>query len=106
MAKYKGIGVNETSTEFSFYAPYSKVENRWGWFKTVSEAVAAAEIDGTAGTVGRTWNNDYVYIGHASYPFVMRGGDSDDGSGAGVLATDFAGGNANGGSGFRPVLAF
>ena len=106
MAKYKGIGVNETSTEFSFYAPYSTVENRWGWFKTVSEAVAAAEIDDTAGTAGRTWNNDYVYIGHASCPFVVRGGSFDVGSDAGVLTSYITGGNAYYYNGFRPVLAF
>ena len=46
MATHKGIGVNETSTEFSFYAPYSTVKDRWGWFKTVSEAVAALQVLG------------------------------------------------------------
>ncbi len=36
MSNHKGIGVNEVSTDFSFYAPYvAKDDSKpWGWFKT------------------------------------------------------------------------
>ncbi len=106
MAKYKGIGINETSTEFSFYAPYSTVKDRWGWFKTVKEAVEASTISTTTASYGRTWNSDMVLIGHASYPFVVRGGHCSFNTSAGVLASNITSGYAHNISGFRPVLAF
>ena len=100
MTKHKGIGVNEVSTEFSFYAPYgSDSKNQtWGWFKTVQEAVAGTE------NYARTWDNDYVLIGHSAYPFAGRGGRCGDGSSAGVLGSDIAYGGANSSYGFRSVL--
>ena len=63
MAKHKGIGVNEVSTSFSFYAPYTPgTENNsqpWGWFKTAQEAVKGTQ------NYARAWDNDYVLIGHS-----------------------------------------
>ena len=100
MAKHKGIGVNEVATEFSFYAPYKPKEGSptWGWFKTAAEAVAGTQKYATS------WDNDYVLIGHANSPFVIRGGYCDYGSAAGVLYTSIAGGHANYHNGFRPVV--
>ena len=67
MAKHKGIGVNEVSTSFSFYAPYTPgTENNsqpWGWFKTAQEAVKGTQ------NYARAWDNDYVLIGHSACPF-------------------------------------
>ena len=100
MAKYKGIGVNEMATENSFYAPYSDTKDIWGWFKTVANATAGI----TSGGVATSWDGDGVYIGHAHYPFVGRGGYCDDGSGAGVLHTHVTDGVAHSGRGFRPVV--
>ena len=61
MASHKGIGVNEVSSSFSFYAPYTpSTENNsqpWGWFKTAEEATAGST------NYARTWDNDYVLIG-------------------------------------------
>ena len=102
MAKYKGIGVNEVSTEFSFYAPYGPgTENNsqpWGWFRTTQQAMAGTE------QYGRAWDNDNMLIGHSAYPFVLRGGNCDSGSGAGVLTSYIANGNAGSYYGFRSVL--
>ena len=100
MSNHKGIGVNEVSTDFSFYAPYvAKDDSKpWGWFKTVQEAVK-----GTS-NYARAWDNDFVLIGHSAYPFVIRGGDCYDGSGAGVLNSNVTGGYANYINGFRSVL--
>lgn len=102
MAKHKGIGVNEVSTSFSFYAPYTPgTENNsqpWGWFKTAQEAVKGTQ------NYARAWDNDYVLIGHSSYPFVVRGGDCNDGSVAGVLGSYITNGVAYYISGFRSVL--
>ena len=100
MAKHKGIGVNEVSTSCSFYAPYvnSSGTKTWSWFKTTEEAA-----NGTP-NYARAWDNDYVLIGHASYPFVVRGGYCDVGSGAGVLSSYVTNGNGVSYYGFRPVV--
>ena len=102
MSKHKGIGVNEVSTSFSFYAPYTPgTENNsqpWGWFKTAQEAVKGTQ------NYARAWDNDYVLIGHSAYPFVERGGVCYGGSIAGVLYSYFTYCNANYSSGFRSVL--
>lgn len=102
MAKHKGIGVNEVSTSFSFYAPYTPgTENNsqpWGWFKIAQEAVKGTQ------NYARAWDNDYVLIGHSAYPFVRRGGYCGNGSGAGVLYSIVTSGHAYGYDGFRSVL--
>ena len=102
MAKHKGIGVNEVSmTGFSFYAPFinSAETKTWGWFQTVDQA--------TAGTISyaKAWDNDYVLIGHASFPFIVRGGSCYNGSGAGVLYSYITYGHADSSNSFRPVVA-
>lgn len=103
MAKYKGIGVNETTQNFSYYAPYGTDSSNqtWGWFQTAKDTATD-----TSQSLARTWNSDYTLIGHASLPFVLRGGGCSYGSGAGVLYSDVAGGHAVSSHGFRPVLAF
>ena len=100
MAKYKGIGVNEVSTEFSFYAPFgTDTKNQtWDWFKTAQEAVKGTQ------NLARAWDNDYVLIGHSACPFVIRGGICNGGSAAGVLSSTITGGDASYLNGFRSVL--
>ena len=101
MAQYKGIGVNETTTSFSYNAPYGTSGSSWGCFQIVKET-----SENTSQEYARTWNDDYTLIGHAFVPFVMRGGACNNGAVAGVLSTNVADGYANYGDGFRPVLAF
>ena len=103
MAKYKGIGINETTQSFSYYAPYGTDSSNqtWGWFQTAKDTAT-----NTSQEYARTWNSDYTLIGHASIPFVLRGGSCDNGSDAGVLYSYITNGDAIYGSGFRPVLAF
>ena len=102
MAKHKGIGVNEVSSSFSFYAPYSpgtaNNSQPWGWFTTVAEATAGTQ------KLATTWDNDYVLIGHLAVPFVVRGGGCSNGSNAGVLCSVITDGNPNYNDGFRAVL--
>ena len=102
MAKHKGIGVNEVSSSFSFYAPYSpgtaNNSQPWGWFTTVAEATAGTQ------KLATTWDNDYVLIGHLAVPFVARGGYCDNGSIAGVLCSYIADGGPYYNDGFRAVL--
>ena len=102
MAKHKGIGVNEVSTAFSFYAPYAPgTENNsqpWGWFRTAQQAIEGKQQYGGA------WDNDNMLIGHSACPFVVRGGLCGYGSSAGVLYSNITLGSAGHGGGFRSVL--
>ena len=101
MESHKGIGVNEVTDEFSYYGAYNNgTTNRWNWFTTVDQP-ANRQV-----TYGRAWDNDYVLIGHAARPFVVRGGICGNSSGAGVSYSQITNGNADYGSSFRPVLAF
>ena len=108
MAKHKGIGVNEVATEFSFYAPYytkySETEQKtnWTYFKDPNNAAAKPGI--TKGGYATTWDNDYMIIGHAYYPFLMRGGFCNYSGNAGVLYSSVTHGVSNGSGGFRSVL--
>lgn len=98
MAKHKGIGVNEVATEFSFYAPYytkySETEQKtnWTYFKDPNNAAAKPGI--TKGGYATTWDNDYMIIGHAYYPFLMRGGFCNYSGNAGVLSSYITNGYA------------
>ena len=93
MAKVKGIGVNEVAGSHSYYGVGSN--GGYAWLLNASD---------TSTNYGRTWNNDLVRIGHASNPFVMRGGSVHAGAGAGVLSASLTHGNAYTYTGFRAVL--
>ena len=93
LAKVKGIGVNEVASSHSYYGVNSS--GNYTWLINASD---------TSTNYGRAWNNDYVLIGYASYPFVVRGGVIYDGAGAGVLSAYVTNGNAYYNSGFRAVL--
>ena len=97
MAKHKGIGVNEVAKSFSFYA-LSSTTKSWNWFLTAEDAYNGKP------EYGRAWDSDYVLIGHASCPFVFRGGSCFSGAAAGVFCSDISGGGANSTYGFRPVV--
>ena len=101
----KGIGVNETTDSFSYYAPYGTTttnpNKNWSWYQTVKDTET-----NTTTEYGRTWDSDYTLIGHACNPFVVRGGSCSYGTGAGVLSTHITYGYAVSYGGFRPALAF
>ena len=96
MANYKGIGVNEMATSFSYYGVNSS--KSWNWFTD------ATQPNSNTTTYGRSWDRDLVLIGHACVPFVARGGAYGNGANAGVLFTNLTAGNANNNNGFRPAL--
>ena len=58
----------------------------------------------TAGTGREAWNSDYSYFAGLGAPFVIRGGDLWDGSGAGSFYFHRDGGGSDYGDGFRPVV--
>ena len=97
MANHKGIGVNEVSSTFAFYAP-SGTNGSWNWFTSAANAVS-----GSAG-YGYAWDGDLTLIGHLAYPFVIRGGYCSDGSGAGVLCSNITDGYPSYLHGFRAAL--
>ena len=100
MSKHKGIGINEISTEFSFYAPLvtDTKSQLWGWFKTIQEAVKGNQNQ------AKTWDSDYLLIGHSSFAFIVRGGDCGHNSAAGLFFASSTDGKANNVHGFRSVL--
>ena len=93
LAKVKGIGVNEVASSHSYYGVNSS--GSYTWLINASD---------TGWNPGRAWNNDYVLIGHAFYPFVVRGGGINSGTYAGVLYSFVTSGNADSSDGFRAVL--
>ena len=97
MANHKGIGINEVSSTFAFYAP-SGTNGNWNWFTSAANAVS-----GSAG-YWYAWDGDPILIGHLACPFVIRGGNCGDGSSAGVLYSDISVGDPGSGSGFRAAL--
>ena len=97
MANHKGIGVNEVSSTFAFYAP-SGTNGNWNWFTSASNAVS-----GSAG-YGYAWDGDLTLIGHLACPFVIRGGNCNNGGGAGVLFSRFTSGYPYHDNGFRAAL--
>ena len=88
-----GIGVSEMASSHSYYGVNSS--GSWTWLK---------EITDTSTNYGRAWNQDYTLIGHASDPFVVRGGIVSNGVGAGVLYTNITNGTAHYHNGFRVSL--
>ena len=97
MASHKGIGVNEVSSTFGFYAP-SGTNGNWNWFTSVTNAVSGN------GGYGYAWNGDAVLIGHLEFPFLARGGGTGSGSNAGILYLAAAKGNMDYYQGFRSTL--
>ena len=99
MANYKGIGVNEVASSFSYYGAYNNgTTNTWNWFTDTTQP-ANKQV-----TYGRAWDNDLVLIGHACAPFVERGGGCSHRAGAGVFYSGITSGGAYGDVGFRPVV--
>ena len=100
MKNHKGEGMYETSNNYGFYGTWTDGNGNktWNWYASMEDAEA------NRATYGRTWNNDLNLIGHASRPFVSRGGGCAYGTGAGVLSAHITYGNAYGHGGFRPVV--
>ena len=75
-----------------------------GQLGDVSREVAISKANASNGVSG-LWFDDYAVFPTATYPWVYRGGNFSNGSGAGVFGFGRAGGNAGSGNGFRVVLA-
>ena len=97
----KGIGGTETTTQFSYYAPYGSTSGKYGWFRTPKDTE-----DDITQEYGRTWDSSVFLMGYSSIPFIARGSGFNNGSNGGILYSKCSTGLANYDYGFRPVLAF
>ena len=79
MNKHKGIGINEISKIFSFFAP-SSIDGNWNWFKDVNGA-----LNGSSEYIS-SWDNDYLFLGYMDRVFIHIGGDGGDGISTGIMA--------------------
>ena len=94
LAKAKGIGINEFANSHSYYGIYYK--GNYTYLINESD---------TNSNYGRTWNNDYIIIGHGVFTFVVRGGAVYSGTPSGILRTGIATGVNGSSSSFRPVIS-
>ncbi|MDD3303602.1 MAG: hypothetical protein PHP54_01640 [Clostridia bacterium] len=94
----KGDALWETSNGHSYFGRYTAGTGEWYWLR---DTVRDSESGGQFAT---GWNSDFMLVGHASYPWFVRGGNFSYGSGAGVFASDSVHGNTHASGGFRPVL--
>ena len=86
--------------------PSSKYYDLYAFGTTYNDSSAyARRILGDATSETRGWYSDYMYFAYAEYPWFLRGGSADDGSGAGVFCADGLLGAAYGNVSFRSVLA-
>ena len=102
MAKHKGTGIYETTTDFSYFAPCGSTEDSREWFNTAKDTTSETNRE-----YGLTWNNDTVDVGHAFIPFLVRGSGNMNPTRATILGVRFTYGTEwDYLNGFRPVLAF
>lgn len=98
----KGIGVSEISDKFSFHNAYNNgTSNTWAWNKNTG---TDENPNITSGTTSTVWDSDYVLLGNATHPFVIRGGSYSSGTGAGVFYSNIGTGYGSGSNGFRSAL--
>ena len=98
----KGIGVSELSDKFSFYNAYNNgTSNTWNWYKNTG---TDENPNITSGTTTTVWDSDYVLLGNASHPFVLRGGYYANGTSAGVFYSNISLGGGHNYYGFRSAL--
>ncbi len=93
LAEKKGIGMNEVGESWSYRGLVVGTGIVW-----------KVKPEDTAKTYGKAWNSDYVLIGGAAVPFLIRGGDCSYEAGAGVLISNVNNGSASHNIGFRPTL--
>lgn len=98
----KGIGVSEISDKFSFYNAYNNgTSNTWTWYKNTG---TDENPNLTSEYTTTVWDSDYVLLGNASNPFVVRGGTYHGGTVAGVFSSSIYLGNGYSSFGFRSAL--
>ena len=95
MKSIKGDAMYETINTYSYYGKNSS--DTYAWLLTAT--------DTTTTDYGRSYyNRDYGLLGNCSLPFLRRGGNWGNGTGAGVFGCGGVGGGASYDHGFRPAL--
>ncbi|MDD3304299.1 MAG: hypothetical protein PHP54_05215 [Clostridia bacterium] len=98
-ASKKGDALWETSNGNSYYGKYTSGTEDWAWLQDTSRDSASGS------QYTRGWNADYMLVGYASLPCLLRGSHFGVGSYAGVFAATSTYGGSDVSFGFRPVLA-
>ncbi|MDD3303779.1 MAG: hypothetical protein PHP54_02565, partial [Clostridia bacterium] len=98
-ANKKGDALWETSNGNSYFGIYTSGTGDLAWLQDTARDSASGR------QYARGWNADYMLVGYAYLPCLLRGGDFSAGSGAGVFAADSRYGYSSVNYGFRPVLA-
>ena len=95
MKSIMGDAMYEVINTYSYYGKKSNGDRDW-----------LIDTTATGAQYGKCYyNSDYALIGNCARPFLVRGGNWWNGSGAGVFNSDGNYGYANDYYGFRPVLA-
>lgn len=90
--KSKYVGTAQTNM-----GNYSQITNQSRKGEAIWET--SSNIDGFS-----SWGNDYAFFVYSEEPFLVRGADNTNGSGAGVFAFSSVDGSCSAYVGFRPVL--
>lgn len=95
MKSIMGDAMYEVINTYSYYGKKSNGDCDW-----------LIDTTATGAQYGKCYyNSDYALIGNCALPFLLRGGDWWNGSGAGVFGSGGSVGDATYYDGFRPVLA-
>ena len=110
-SKTNGIAFPTDTRYYDLYVPNSTTLGDDTWYKytnsklgDATKEVAISKTDSSSGDRG-LWFSDYAHFPTATSPWVARGGNFHDGSGAGVFYFVRAAGSAGSRGGFRVVLA-
>ncbi|MDD3304388.1 MAG: hypothetical protein PHP54_05660, partial [Clostridia bacterium] len=98
-ASKKGDALWEISNGNSYYGKYTSGTGNWEWLQDTARDFASGS------QCARGWNSDYMLVGHAYLPFLLRGSYFSYGYYAGVFAAGSHYGYGIVNLGFRPVLA-
>ncbi len=91
-SKYKDIYLGSSSSDVSNYANNTNI---------YGDALYETSINGTGFT---SWDSDFSYFMHASYPVLVRGGHASNSNATGVFAFVVYPGDPEPCNGFRPCL--
>ncbi len=88
MKDVKGVGMYDVKKTFSFFGRLKDGKDTWDLMIDVDTATVQYGVG--------IYNNDYILVGNISFPFLLRGGQWANDTGAGVFASWFCNGDAVG----------
>ncbi len=106
-----GEGYKTLSTKYATVYPYNASSdsntNNYTAYKNLGYGYGDAVLEtSTSGSNNTSWHGDYSSFPNTTGPFFIRGGNYNNGAGAGVFSFGNTGGIEYSYDSFRPVLAF